>query len=105
MSLGHQRWIDVEFALEEFPKESRLQLETALIGHKVPKDEMLELGILALFILQEEAPAGICGKPMSPPELYVKIFLLNDAFIDAGQHGKVHDSTIGIDASICSGCW
>jgi hypothetical protein len=89
MSLGHQRWIDVEFALEEFPKESRLQPETALIGHTVTKDGMLKLGVLALFILQEEAPAGIWGKPMSPPELDVKIFLQNDAFIDAGQHTRV----------------
>jgi hypothetical protein len=93
MSLGHQRWIDGEFPLEEFPKESRLQLETALIGHTVTEDGMLELGVLALFILQKEAPTGIRAEPMCPPDLNVKIFLLNDAFIDAGQHDGVHHLT------------
>jgi hypothetical protein len=92
MSLGHQWWVDVKLTLEEFPQESRLQLETALIGHAVTEDGMLELGVLALFILQEEAPTGIWGQPICPPELDIKIFLLNDAFIDAGQHGTVDDS-------------
>jgi hypothetical protein len=54
MSLGHQGWVDVELTLEEFPKESRLQLETALIGHTVTKDWMLELGVLALFIWERD---------------------------------------------------
>jgi hypothetical protein len=54
---------------------------------------MLEFGVLAPFILQEEAPTGIWGRPMCPPELHVKIFLLNDAFIDARQHATVDDST------------
>jgi len=54
---------------------------------------MLELGVLALFILQEETPTGIGAEPMCPAELNVKIIPLNDAFIDAGQHGKVDDST------------
>jgi hypothetical protein len=54
---------------------------------------MLELGVLALFILEEEAPTGIWGKPLCPPEFHVKIFLLNDAFIDARQHARVHHLT------------
>jgi hypothetical protein len=93
MSLGHQRWIDVELPLEEFPEESRLQLETALIGHTVTKDGMLELGVLALFILEEEAPTGILAEPMCSPELNVKIFLMNDALIEARQHDGVHGPT------------
>jgi hypothetical protein len=93
MSLGHQWWVDVKLALEEFPKESRLQLETALIGHTVTEDGMLELGVLALFILQEEAPTGIWRETMCPSEFYVKILPLNDAFIDAGQHDGVHHLT------------
>jgi hypothetical protein len=51
---------------------------------------MLELGVLALFILEEEAPTGIWGKPICPPEFHVKIFLLNDAFIDTGQYGIIN---------------
>ena len=93
MSLSYQRRIDVEFPLEELPKEPHLQLEAALIGHTVTKDGMLELGVLALFILQEEAPPGIRAEPVCPPELDVKITLLNDAFIDAGQHAGVNDLT------------
>jgi hypothetical protein len=89
MSLGHQWWVDVNLALEEFPKESRLQLETALIGHTVTKDGMLELGVLPLFILEEEAPTGIRSEPMCSPEFHVKILLLNDAFIDARQYARV----------------
>jgi hypothetical protein len=34
---------------------------------------MLELGVLALFILQEEAPTGIRGQAMCPPKLNVKM--------------------------------
>ena len=93
MSLGHQWWVDVKLALEEFPKESRLQLETALIGHAVTKDGMLEFSVLALFILQEKAPTGIWDQPMCPPEFHIKIFLLNNAFIDAGEHDGVHNPT------------
>jgi hypothetical protein len=50
---------------------------------------MLELSVLTLFILQEEAPTGIGAEPMCPAELHIKIILLNDAFIDAGQYVRV----------------
>jgi len=86
MSLGHQRWIGIEFPLKEFPKEPRLQLEAALIRHAVPKDGMLELGVLVLFILEEKTPTGIRAEPMCASELNDEIFLLNDALIEAHEH-------------------
>jgi len=54
---------------------------------------MLELGVLTLFILQEEASTGIGVEPMCSPEFHIKIILLNDALIDTRQNGKVDDST------------
>lgn len=50
---------------------------------------MFGLGVLPLFILQKEAPTGIGSEAVRPSEFNVKIILLNDALINAGQDARV----------------
>jgi len=53
-STNHKRFISFEFALNALGQNPRLQLKTALIRRFILEDRMLNLGLLAFFILHQK---------------------------------------------------
>src|SRR6266571_7850118 len=89
-STNHKGLVPLQLTLNAFSQNPRLQLETALIGRPVFKDRMLNLGPLALLILQQELLPPFGCQVVYFPQTHSKVICLDDAFVETSQYHGVH---------------